>query len=994
MMKKISAILIICSISAMSFAQNLVVNPSFESVNSGSLLCSWYVSQAEFNSAINNWTNPTGGSSDIFHTSLATTCFCSPFSTHASSPGTQAPRTGNSMSALFVYGNGGCSPYREYLQGQLSSPLVPGQQYCVEFYVSMADKCQYACNNIGVYFTTANVNVASMCVYSATPQVNYTGIITDKTNWTLISLTFTPTAAYTRFMIGNFYNDAGTSTTNVGGTVAQTRYFIDDVSVSLCSPNPVVTVNNPVICSGQSATINASSSIAGTTFNWSTGASGNSITVSPTSTTTYTVTGTAPSGNTGTALATVTVNPVPVLNINASPINICPGSSSSLSVTSNIPGSTFSWSSGQSGSPISVSPTSNTTYIVTGTSPSSCSASASVTVGVNAVPTITVTNPSVCNGVAANIVASGGANYNWSTGASGNSITVNPSTTTTYTVTGTNVLGCTGTSLSTVTVENNPTVSLSASSNPICAGSTAVISASGTTNYNWSTGASGSSISVAPMSNTTYSVTGTSTGGCTGTSSITISVSALPVITTTGDVICMGETASIGASGASSYSWSDGSAGSLIMVSPTTNTSYTVTGTGTNGCSATATAQVDVNPLPIIIVNDATICNGMVADLTASGANTYNWSNGNSGSSIQVTPSTTSTYSVTGTDANSCSASSSATVTVSPSPILSLSATADYCAGSNGTAGVVASGASNPYTYIWSTIPIQTNPDVSNLSAGIYYVTVTDSNGCSSSASVTVPSEPGFSITADTEVEHCLQNDGLINLTAINNTLPLTYIWAHDNMLNNPSASGLSSGNYLVTITDGLCSQSMQINVGSYDGPDAGFIAQPSNLSVDDGPVQITDASSGAISWFYDFGEGGYSIESDPSYSYAVPGNYQIMQIVTDEFGCLDTAYNEVIVVESYAIYIPNAFSPNGDGLNDYFRPSGIGIDPDNFQMWIYDRWGNLMFQTSNINSYWDGNVQGKSYKDINQDVYSYRIILKSTAGKDFEYYGHVVKLP
>lgn len=100
-----------------SFAQNLVLNPSFESVNVGSLQCSWYTSAAQFNSAINNWTCPTGGSTDVFNTALATSCYCSPFSTNASSPGQQAPRTGNGYCNITVYGSGGCTPYREYIQG-------------------------------------------------------------------------------------------------------------------------------------------------------------------------------------------------------------------------------------------------------------------------------------------------------------------------------------------------------------------------------------------------------------------------------------------------------------------------------------------------------------------------------------------------------------------------------------------------------------------------------------------------------------------------------------------------------------------------------------------------------------------------------------------------------------------------------------------------------------------------------------------------------------
>lgn len=147
-----------------SIAQNLVLNPSFETVTLSNLQCSWYTTEAQFTNAVANWDYPNDGSTDIFHTSLSTSCFSSPYSTDPSAVGQQTPRTGNAMSAIVTYGSGGCTPYREYLQGALSSALVVGTTYNISVYVSLADYGNRATNNIGFKFTTARMNTGSMCV--------------------------------------------------------------------------------------------------------------------------------------------------------------------------------------------------------------------------------------------------------------------------------------------------------------------------------------------------------------------------------------------------------------------------------------------------------------------------------------------------------------------------------------------------------------------------------------------------------------------------------------------------------------------------------------------------------------------------------------------------------------------------------------------------------------------------------------------------------------
>lgn len=227
---------VICWLAAMcihlgSSAQNLIPNPSFE--NLGTPPCNWIISTGGFTSAVDNWTMPSNGSTDIFSTYVNTSCYGHVLSTHGSSPGQQMPRTGNAMSALLTYGDGcGWQPnYREYLQAQLTSPMVSGQAYDVEFYISLGDAASNATNNFGAHFRTNSFFQSTCFVISPTPQFNHTGVVNNSSGWTLISGTVTATANWNYVIIGNFFSNAATATQFAGGSAGNTRYFIDDVSV-------------------------------------------------------------------------------------------------------------------------------------------------------------------------------------------------------------------------------------------------------------------------------------------------------------------------------------------------------------------------------------------------------------------------------------------------------------------------------------------------------------------------------------------------------------------------------------------------------------------------------------------------------------------------------------------------------------------------------------------------------------------------------------------
>ncbi len=228
---KISTLLsLILLASGLLHAQNLVPNPSFETVLSAP--CSWLTAPSQLPAAVANWTMPSNGSTDIFTNYVATTCYAHNFSTNGSASGQQAPHTGNAQSALVMYGSGCGSNYREYLQVQLTTALTPGQMYDLSFWVSMMDYCYLATGNFGMRFGIGSTFVSTCDNLALTPQFVSTPIVTNKTGWVQISGTVTATAAWNQIIIGNFANNAGTPTQNVGGTILNARYFIDDISVA------------------------------------------------------------------------------------------------------------------------------------------------------------------------------------------------------------------------------------------------------------------------------------------------------------------------------------------------------------------------------------------------------------------------------------------------------------------------------------------------------------------------------------------------------------------------------------------------------------------------------------------------------------------------------------------------------------------------------------------------------------------------------------------
>ena len=364
----------------------------------------------------------------------------------------------------------------------------------------------------------------------------------------------------------------------------------------------------------------------------------------------------------------------PTVSVTPAVSSICAGNTLTL-VSSGA--TTYVWSPATglnttTGNTVIASPTVATTYSVIGTT-SECSdtATATITINPNLVVDITALPNPICAGTSTTLTASGATNYTWSGGlGTTNPLIVSPNTTTTYFVTG-NTSGCTGSDSITIIVNSNLIIDVTASPNPICAGSPSSLTASGATTYVWGGGlGTANPLTVTPNVTTTYTVTG-NTLGCVGTDSVTVTViTNLTVnITASQSSICSGNSTTLTASGATNYTWSGGlGTSNPLLVSPTITTLYTVTGT-TSGCVGTDSITVTVKNNPIVNVDPVSVCKGVTAILTATGANSYIWNTGSSGNPLVLTPSATAIFSVTGTDLNGCTGSDTALLTVYPKPI-------------------------------------------------------------------------------------------------------------------------------------------------------------------------------------------------------------------------------------------------------------------------------------------------------------------------------------
>ncbi|MGP8216620.1 MAG: T9SS type A sorting domain-containing protein [Bacteroidia bacterium] len=496
-------------------------------------------------------------------------------------------------------------------------------------------------------------------------------------------------------------------------------------------------------------------------------------------------------------------NPIANGVATATPTNaICGSNNGSVTAqliicNGSIPSPTYLWSPGGQTTQ-TISNLAAGTYSVTITNGDSVY-HATATVGTSPITvTATTSTPNICPGGSAILAGGGATSYTWNTGQTTDSLTVSPTVTTTYTVTGKDADGCSASGTVTVNVGK---LTVTNSSPTTCVGDSSILSASGGVSYLWNTGATAASITVKPTITTTYKVVATMTGGCKDSTTETVTINT-PTITVTpaSPGICSGDTATLTASGGTTYAWNTGKTNDTIIVHPTVTTSYTVTGKNLTGCSANAVVTLTVGTLTVTATASLPVtCSGSATTLTANGATKFTWNTGSTNAAISVSPTATTTYSVTGTSGTGCTGNATVTVTVNPLPAVSITGNGSICAGS---IDLLTANAPTAISYNWS--DGGTNDTAQVKSSNTYTLTVKDGNGCvnSASKSVTVNALPGIKIGNSSSACSGIK-DTLRAIDTAGDASPLTYNWSTGGkkdtiIIANPT----SSQTYSITVTD------------------------------------------------------------------------------------------------------------------------------------------------------------------------------------------------
>jgi len=513
--------------------------------------------------------------------------------------------------------------------------------------------------------------------------------------------------------------------------------------VAVCDGADAI-IGPAIVCSGSTAIYSVTPIAGASSYNWMlpagwTGASTtNSIAVTLNSSASVSLSVNAACGLSTVASLAVSAASLPLITV--ADATLCAGQTHTLTPTGAV---SYTFSGGSN----VVSPASSTSYTITGTAANSCENATVSYITVNTPPSISASSGTICTGSSYTIVPSGASTYSYSSG----SAVVNPTSFSTYTVTGTDANGCINSTSLSVAVNALPNIQANTSTSPLCVGNSATLTATGGISYVWYQGSligSGTTLTISPNASTSYTVVGTDANGCANQAYLTQSVSALPNVqaSVSQNALCAGESTTLTASGGLTYNWLPngpvGTLNSVLVTTPTTTTTYTIEGFNANGCYHTAFLTVTVNPLPLIHVSPSSpsLCAGSNVNLMASGGIIYDWlPNGPMASSGQETmsPLASTIYTVEGTDANGCKGSTMISITVHSLPTISASAQQTLiCMGDQTVLG-----ASGAVTYNWFPDgPLGTSSEtitVSPIATTSYTVEGIDGNGCSNIAIIT-----------------------------------------------------------------------------------------------------------------------------------------------------------------------------------------------------------------------------------------------------------------
>ncbi|MBL7923387.1 MAG: choice-of-anchor L domain-containing protein [Bacteroidia bacterium] len=738
---------------------------------------------------------------------------------------------------------------------------------------------------------------------------------------------------------------------------------------------PAVVSGPAGFCTGSNAIIDAGSGYA--SYQWSTGGSGRQIQVSTGGT--YTVTVTAANGCSGSSSFSINAWALPVPQISGVTA-VCQGAAANLQAAPA--GMSYLWSNGSTAG--SIQPATAGVYTLTVTDNNGCSASTAQTVTVNNNPLPVITGTfTVCQGTSGLLDANqpGIASYAWSNGAV--TAQIQPTVSGVYTVIVTDLNGCTGTTSQNLTVNPLPMAAINGAA-AFCTGDNVTLSSWGNfSNYLWSNGATAAQIVI--VNGGTYVLTVTDNNGCSGSASYSVTENPLPQPQLPANTdICDGASATLQPGTFTSYVWSNGSTAASITVN--NSGSFTVTVSDLNGCSNSTAGQVTwhANPVPAI-TGLSDICDGQSAVLNAgSGYVLYTWSNGGSGA-IQ-TVSAAGNYSVTVTDLFGCTGSALFDLQVHPLPLVAITGDLDICSGDSTRLETPGGQGS----YLWSNG--STDPFIQVKDGGIYTVTVTTANGCSSSRGVTLNEHPlpvasynpNQNITCE-EIRIKFENTSTYETGS-------TFTWnfgdGGTSAEKSPSHVYALPGEYNTTLfiespTGCTDDEAMLVSVVIPPFPEAEFGQSARIVSVFNSEVSFNNQSVNSTRYKWSFGDGQSSEEVNPSHVFDQVGSLKIKLIAFNGVNCYDEYETNLEVVP---FFVPNAFTPNNDGKNDVFFDGTPVLNVQSYDMLVFNRWGQLVYTTDSFFRPWDGN--GRDGNSAPEGLYTYLIKITSIKGKYYEYTG------
>lgn len=734
-------------------------------------------------------------------------------------------------------------------------------------------------------------------------------------------------------------------------------------------PNINITASGDSICEGNTISLIASGA---STYNWSNGVNQNIPFIPNAGFNMYTVSAIDTNACAAEDSVGIMVNPLPIISAVASDSIICDGEYISLTASG---AQTYVWSNGISNG-VSFTPSLGVqTYTVVGTDANNCQNQTNLYVTINPNPNIAIQTSNngneLCEGETVILTASGAPSLTWNNGVINNQPFSPPLGSTTYIVNAENMYACTTIDSVEIMVNPLPTVNAVASANDVCYGDSVMLQCPGNVMHNWTNGVVGGVNFLPPLGTTRYTLNIVDSNLCENSDSVDVRVFALPTITALANdsSVCEGQTVALFAIGAQNYTWSNGLNNGTPFTPPLGQSIYTVSGVDTNGCSNTANIQIVSHPNPSVspLGGDTSICFGETIILSGAGADSYVWNNGVEDGQGFVPNTGIHDYIVVGTDLNGCSSSDSVQVEVFELPeVVALSSDDSICLGES-----IQLNGSGAISYTW-TNGINDGDFISpSLGATTFTVIGVDANLCENMAEVTVHAIPLATLEPLEDVEFCDVNEleissegeyvgsyqwgGITAIGGFNLIEGTDYLGTQSADLGIYNLLSAGSHTFYVNVV-GICGNEVSdtFNIVSHQSPTVDLLGDTSLCSHEENAI-ITNAEG--FNFIWNDGTPGQILS--PSYS----GMYYV-EFEEYNTGCIisDTLFIEMEdCIDQCVVLAPTGFSPNNDGANDGFKVvSTCGEGFSYFNLMIYNRWGEKVFQTDDPYVAWDGIYKGK----------------------------------